>query len=306
MDVEETVKIDSKPAYRDIETEMGQVDYGYMINKQDEVITALQKLQQVLERYIHGQYSKEANVQEENITLPGFVTLLEQTKGTYLKHDQTASLNAISKVRESWLSVEGNVVAQSASVYSNSERDMVVANAMIAKQEYDNAAKIVDNMITYLAPLAQKTSYTYPGCCHDSNTGRTRGIACGWRITCFCKKSNVGKGGRWVWFGVIAGLLLSATLAVIVKFAFSSGAFGTNNFLLGGWTGVFAAVMLLYMSYWLHSNSNVKKWNAYIETKTQTALTTGRIVSLGILSFLAVFREGHRNRSIHYWDGQSN
>lgn len=292
MDVEETVKIDSKPAYRDIETEMGQVDYGYIINKPEEVITALQKLQQVLERYIHGQYSKGADDQEEIITLPGFVTLLEQTKEHIIKHDQTASLNAISKVRESWLSVEGNVVAQSASVYSNSERDMVVANAMITKQEYDNAAKILDNMIAYLTPLAQKTSYTYWDAAMIPIREGLEALLVVGALLAFVKKSNVSKGGRWVWSGVIAGLLLSAAIAVVVKFAFSSGAFGTNNFLIGGWTGIFAAVMLLYMSYWLHSNSNMKKWNAYIQTKTQTALTTGRIVSLGILSFLAVFREG--------------
>jgi high-affinity iron transporter len=50
--------------------------------------------------------------------------------------------------------------------------------------------------------------------------------------------------------------------------------------------------MLLYMSYWLHSKSNVKQWNQYIQEKTQTALSTGNIVSLGVLTFLAVFREG--------------
>jgi high-affinity iron transporter len=81
-------------------------------------------------------------------------------------------------------------------------------------------------------------------------------------------------------------------LAVVIKVVFSSGAFGQNNFLIAGWTGIVAAVMLLYMSYWLHSNSNIAQWNNYIRDKSQSALDTGRIVSLGILSFLAVFREG--------------
>lgn len=50
--------------------------------------------------------------------------------------------------------------------------------------------------------------------------------------------------------------------------------------------------MLLYMSYWLHSNSNIEQWNRYIQSKTETALSTGRVIYLGVLSFLAVFREG--------------
>lgn len=292
MDVEDTVKTDSKAAYKDIETEMGQVEYAFMINKQDEVTSALQKLQQVLDRYIHGQYGQGTEVQEANITLPGFITLLEQTKESITKHDQTAALSAIGKVRESWLSVEGNVVAQSASVYSDSERDMVVANAMITNQEYDKAAQIMNNMIAYLTPLAEKTSYTYWDAAMIPIREGLEALLVVGALLAFVKKSESRTGARWVWSGVIAGLLLSAVLAVIVKFVFSSGAFGTNNFLIGGWTGIFAAVMLLYMSYWLHSNSNVKQWNAYIKAKTQNALTSGRIVSLGVLSFLAIFREG--------------
>lgn len=292
MDVEETVKADSKSAYRDIEAEMGQVDYAFMINKQEDIVSALDKLKQVLERYIHGQYGNGAEAPEENITLTGFVALLEQAKEQTQKHDQAASLAAIGKVRESWLSVEGHVVAQSASVYSDSERDMVVANAMLTKQEYVNAAKVLDTMIAYLTPLAQKTSYTYWDAAMIPIREGLEALLVVGALLAFVKKSNVAKGGRWVWSGVIAGLLLSGVIAVIVKFVFSSGAFGTNNFLIAGCTGVFAAVMLLYMSYWLHSNSNVKKWNAYIQAKTETALSTGRIVSLGILSFLAIFREG--------------
>jgi high-affinity iron transporter len=108
----------------------------------------------------------------------------------------------------------------------------------------------------------------------------------------FVKKSGEGKGRGWIWTGVLSGLGVSVILAVIVKFVISSGAFGNNNALIAGWTGVFAAAMLMYMSYWLHSQSNIADWNRYIREKSQTALSTGKLISLGILAFLAVFREG--------------
>lgn len=292
MDQEDTVKTDSKAAYKDIETQMGQVEYAFMVNKQDEVLKALDGLQQVLAKYTSGQYANEADVKEENITLAGFVTLLDQTKEAVVKHDQGAALSAIGKVRESWLSVEGNVVAQSATVYSSSERDMVVVNAMITDQKYDEASKLLNNMIGYITPLAQKSTYTlWDAAMIPIREGLEALLVVG-ALLAFVKKSKDRKGKLWIWTGVLAGLLVSAALAVVVKFVFSSGAFGNNNFLIGGWTGVFAAVMLLYMSYWLHSKSNVKQWNAYIKEKTQTALSTGNIVSLGVLTFLAVFREG--------------
>lgn len=291
-DVEDSVKTDSKAAYKDIETQMGQVEYAFMISKQEDVLSALDGLQQVLIRYTNGQYANVSSGKEENITLSDFITLLEQTKNAAQKHDQAESVRAIGKVRESWLSVEGNVVAQSATVYSDSERDMVVVNAMITGQKYDDAANLVDKMIAYLSPLAQKSSYTlWDAAMIPIREGLEALLVVG-ALLAFVKKSKDQKGKLWIWSGVIAGLLVSAAIAVIVKFIFSSGAFGNNNFLIGGWTGVFAAAMLLYMSYWLHSKSNVKQWNQYIKEKTQTALSTGNIVSLGVLTFLAVFREG--------------
>lgn len=292
MNVEDSVKTDSKAAYKDIETQMGQVEYAFMVNKQDEVLKALDSLQKVLMNYTNGQYANLASGKEENITLAGFVTLLEQTKDASLKQDQASSVNAINKVRESWLSVEGNVVAQSATVYSNTERDMVVVNAMITDQKYEEAAKLLTAMITYLTPLAQKSTYTlWDASMIPIREGFEALLVVG-ALLAFVKKSKDQKGKLWIWTGVMAGLLVSAALAIVVKFVFSSGAFGNNNFLIGGWTGVTAAVMLLYMSYWLHSKSNVKQWNEYIKEKTQTALSTGNIVSLGVLTFLAVFREG--------------
>jgi high-affinity iron transporter len=293
MDVEDTVKTDSRAAYKDIETQMGQVEYAFMVNKQEDVLTALESLQQVLQKYIGGQYTgATTDSKEASLTLAGFVSLLEQTKGVVLKHDQAASISGITKVRESWLSVEGNVVAQSASVYSDSERDMVVVNAMITDQKYEDAANLLSQMIAYLTPLAQKSTYTFWDAAMIPIREGLEALLVVGALLAFVKKSNQQKGKLWIWSGVIVGLLVSATLAVIVKFVFSSGAFGNNNFLIGGWTGLFAAVMLLYMSYWLHSKSNVKQWNQYIQAKTQTALSTGNIVSLGVLTFLAVFREG--------------
>jgi high-affinity iron transporter len=249
-------------------------------------------LDQVLSKYTAGQYKNTTGVKEDQLTLTGFIELLEQTKSASIKHDKEASLNGIGKVRDSWLSVEGNVVAQSASVYSSAERDMVVVNAMLADSKFDEASKLLDQMIAYLNPLAEKSSYTmWDAAMIPIREGLEALLVVG-ALLAFVKKSNDRKGKLWIWIGVAVGLLVSALLAVIVKYVFSSGAFGNNNFLIGGWTGLFAAVMLLYMSYWLHSKSNVKQWNQYIQEKTRTALSTGNIVSLGVLTFLAVFREG--------------
>lgn len=62
--------------------------------------------------------------------------MLQKTKEKVENKDQLSSLLNMTKVQESWLSIEGNVVAQSATVYNDAERDMVTVNAMISAGNY--------------------------------------------------------------------------------------------------------------------------------------------------------------------------
>lgn len=292
LSIEDSIKSDSGQAYSDIESNMGQVQYAFIQNKQQDVSTALQNLKSVNEKYIQGQYSQSDSFKKQNITLSDFIVMLQQTKDAVQKSDQQSSLSNITKVRESWLSIEGTVVSQSATIYSDSERDMVTVNAMISAGKYQDANQLLDKMIGYLTPLASKTSYTLWDAAMIPIREGLEALLVVAALLAVVKKSGEKKGKVWIWGGVSAGLILSAILAVIVKFVFTSGAFGQNNFLISGWTGIIAAAMLLYMSYWLHSKSNIAEWNQYIHNKSQSALNTGRIISLGFLSFLAVFREG--------------
>jgi high-affinity iron transporter len=292
--IEVGIKADSAAAYRDIESNMGTVVYAFTLKKQDQVLQALQNLKAVNEKFASGGYPKEAGFKKEDISLDDFILLLQETKKEVKEQNQTQALEGIKKTSSSWLSVEGVVVAQSASVYSDSERDLVTIQAMLAANppNYKEAEKTIDNMVKYLTPLAEKSSYTYWDAAMILIREGLEGLLVVIALMSFVKKSGEGKGKGWIWTGVLSGLGVSVILAIIVKFVISSGAFGNNNALIAGWTGVFAAVMLLYMSYWLHSQSNIADWNRYIREKSQTALTKGKLVSLGILAFLAVFREG--------------
>lgn len=293
-EIEEGIKAESATAYRDIESNMGKVVYAFTIKKQDQVLEALQGLKAVNEKVANGGYPKEAGFKKEDITLEEFILLLQNTKKEIKNENRTQAVSSIQKASDSWLSVEGIVVAQSAKVYSDSERDLVTIQAMLTANppNYEKATQTIDNMVNYLTPLASKSEYTYWDAAMILIREGLEALLVVIALMSFVKKSGLTKGKGWIWSGVAAGLGVSLILALIVKFVISSGAFGNNNALIGGWTGVFAAVMLLYMSYWLHSQSNIADWNRYIREKSQTAVTTGRLVSLGILAFLAVFREG--------------
>lgn len=292
--IEEGIKSDSTAAYRDIESNMGKVIYAFTIKKQDQVLLALQDLKAVNEKFANGGYPKDSGFKKEELSLDDFILILQQIKKEIGDKNQSEALKGIKNASDSWLSVEGVVVAQSASVYSDSERDLVTIQAMLAANppNYAQANKTIDSMIAYLTPLANKDQYTYWDAAMILIREGLEALLVVIALMSFVKKSAEPRGKGWIWTGVLSGLGVSIILALIVKFVISSGAFGNNNALIGGWTGVFAAVMLLYMSYWLHSQSNIADWNRYIREKSQTALTTGKLVSLGVLAFLAVFREG--------------
>lgn len=61
---------------------------------------------------------------------------------------------------------------------------------------------------------------------------------------------------------------------------------------LEGATMVLATGVLFYVSYWLLSKMEVVKWNHFVKSKVQHALTGGSAFALASAAFLAVYREG--------------
>jgi high-affinity iron transporter len=61
---------------------------------------------------------------------------------------------------------------------------------------------------------------------------------------------------------------------------------------LEGGTMVVATAVLFYVSYWLLSKMEVVKWNHFVKSKVNDALTSGSSLALASAAFLAVYREG--------------
>ena len=61
---------------------------------------------------------------------------------------------------------------------------------------------------------------------------------------------------------------------------------------LEGATMLLATLVLFYVSYWLLSKMEVAKWNHFVKSKVQDALTSGSGLALAAAAFLAVYREG--------------
>src|SRR2546422_655185 len=61
---------------------------------------------------------------------------------------------------------------------------------------------------------------------------------------------------------------------------------------LEGVTMLLATAVLFYVSYWLVSKIEAAKWNAYVKSRMEDALSAGSGHALASVAFLAVYREG--------------
>lgn len=97
------------------------------------------------------------------------------------------------------------------------------------------------------------------------------------------RKREIGLGVVWA---VGASLLTALGYATVFRNASAS------QEALEGLTMLVAAVVLFWVSYWLVSKIELKKWQAFVAARMGKALSSRRALALAAVAFLAVYREG--------------
>jgi high-affinity iron transporter len=106
----------------------------------------------------------------------------------------------------------------------------------------------------------------------------------------FLVKMGASHRKRDINLGVGAALAASVATAVAIETIFHISP--ARQEMLEGFTMVVATVVLFYVSYWLLSKMEVVKWNHFVKSKVNDALTSGSSLALASAAFLAVYREG--------------
>jgi high-affinity iron transporter len=88
----------------------------------------------------------------------------------------------------------------------------------------------------------------------------------------------------WI-LALIAGLITWVLAKTIITIS------GVNREIIEGVTSLVAAAVLFYVSYWLITKIEVKKWKEYIQGKVQKAVSRKSLFALASVSFFAVYRE---------------
>jgi len=106
----------------------------------------------------------------------------------------------------------------------------------------------------------------------------------------FLTKMGAAHRKRDIHIGVGAAVVASLFTAFAVETIFELTP--AKREALEGATMVVATGVLFYVSYWLLSKMEVAKWNHFVKSKVQDALTSGSGLALASAAFLAVYREG--------------
>jgi len=285
-----TVKQNSLDMALEIDRQVASLSLAILNKNLQQATDEAGNLQFSLRSYADGAYID--NDGNQRMTLNAYVMKLRQAGDLMKSQKWSEAKSEVKLLQRQWLSVEGDIVSQSQTAYNNAERDLVLMDAYLSSTDKQlQVEQIVERMIVSLTPYIDAQYSWWDAALIPIREGLEALLVVG-TLLMYAKKSGSKPARSWVIGGSSAGVLVCIAVGFVVAFLLSSSAFGHNNSLINGWTGVIASVLLLYVSYWLHRNSDVKRWNQFLQSKSSQALTSGKMISLALLAFFAIVREG--------------
>ena len=103
------------------------------------------------------------------------------------------------------------------------------------------------------------------------------------------RASGAARARRWVHGGWLAAVALGIAAWFLSGWLMAISGLGRE--LMEGITGVVTVAILLYIGFWLHSRTEITRWNAFIQVQIKSALEEKNLIQLSFISFLAAFRE---------------
>lgn len=286
---ERVVRNTSMAHYGKIETALALIRVA--IESQPMNVNQMQLQSKNLKQAIDSYQQGDTITQEksENVTLASGIGLLREALSAYQAGDNAIGQAKIGTFINQWPVIEGDVSTRNPALYSHveSQLPLVMANGHDPKQQQNLQAII--NELAQINPTARYTAV-------DSMLILLReGLEALLIIMALLSALTVAKqpkGKKWVYAGMLAGLLASVGGALALQQLFPTMTSGANREMLEGVIGIIAVIMMIGVGAWLHSKSSVQSWNNFIKRHMGSVLTTGSFVSLFGLSFVSVLREG--------------
>ena len=273
-------KVETAMSFLRSSMEVEPFDYENTMNSFNDLKSSIQD-------YLDGK--KMENNVSDTVTLKEAVDMLKDALEAFKNGDKTKGQSKVKEFIQVWPTVEGDVSTRNSALYTKVETQTPIIMVKGTEKQYQDQ---LQELITELSQIDTKAKYTFIDAMFILLREGVEALLIVLALVSSLKAANQKKGLRWVYAGAAAGILASVVIAFILQALFPAVSSGTNREILEGFVGIFAVVMMIGIGFWLHSKSSLKSWKNYIDRKMDVVLSTGSFISMFVLSFLAVFREG--------------
>lgn len=273
-------KVETAMSFLRSSMEVEPFDYENTMNSFNDLKSSIQD-------YLDGK--KMENNVSGTVTLKEAVDMLKDALEAFKNSDKTKGQSKVKEFIQVWPTVEGDVSTRNSALYTKVETQTPIIMVKGTEKQYQDQ---LQGLITELSQIDTKAKYTFIDAMFILLREGVEALLIVLALVSSLKAANQKKGLRWVYAGAAAGILASVVIAFILQALFPAVSSGTNREILEGFVGIFAVVMMIGIGFWLHSKSSLKSWKNYIDRKMDVVLSTGSFISMFVLSFLAVFREG--------------
>lgn len=292
---EAAIRSDNVGAYGDIETKISLARISLQAEplQVEAAAAGVTDLIKSLEAYANGA-NKQTTGESDTHSIVDALQLLQNAQGAIRSGKYAEAAKDMQSFVRLWPSVEVAVQTRAPDVYTRIENEMTEASGYLLSNPVkgEKAASVIANMQLELEPFKSSVSYSAMDAALILLREGVEALLVLAALLAFLQRSGNASKQKWVWGGAAAGLLASIALAIVLTLAIASVSSGSTRETLEGITGLVAVVMLLTVGVWLHGKSQVKAWNQYIQGQVGSALATGSLWSLGVVSGLAILREG--------------
>lgn len=286
---ERVVRNTSMAHYGKIETAMALIRVGIESTPPNVAMMTdnLGTLTHHIDSYNQGE--KLTDTPTANVDLAYGTRLLQEGLTAFEQGDKATGQAKLGEFIDIWVLIENEVSTRNSALYTKIESQIPL---IMATGDKATSQATLQNLIDELSVINPNTAYTATDAMLILLREGLEALLIIMALLTALNASKQPKGKKWVIAGVGVGLLASLAGAVALQQLFPAITSGANREALEGVVGIFAVAMMIGVGAWLHSKSNVKAWNAYINTQMTHALSSGSFLGLFGLAFLSVFREG--------------
>ncbi|MDT0754639.1 FTR1 family iron permease [Mammaliicoccus sciuri] len=222
------------------------------------------------------------------------VNILNEHLDTAIKNiknnDLAKSKQALQQFIIAWPNVESEISTRNGALYTKIEQKIPQYAGQLDEDNKDDIGSQLETLNQEIKSTISKTSYTFWDAALILLREGVEALLIIMALLTVTRKSEQTKASKWIITGSVIGIVLSIALAFIFKAIFEN--LGSTRELTEGLVGIGSVILMIIVGIWLHSKSSLDSWQNFINKNMDKAMSTGSIVTFGLVAFLSVFREG--------------